>query len=168
MLSQTVMADIKTIEALCEALEDEYKARATYRKVIEVFGPVRPFVNIVEAEERHAQALLRQFERLGVRPPEDTWQARDVAPRTLIEACRGAVQAEIDNAGMYERLIAQVSDPVVRRVMRRLEEASQKRHLPAFKRCLSRARSGGAAPGSRGRERRQEGARRQSRTTSAA
>jgi nucleotide-binding universal stress UspA family protein len=43
---------------------------------------------------------------------------------------------------MYERLIAQVSDPIVRRVMRRLKEASQKRHLPAFKRCLSRTGRG--------------------------
>jgi hypothetical protein len=34
------IADAKTVEALGEALEDEYKARATYRKVIEVFGPV--------------------------------------------------------------------------------------------------------------------------------
>ena len=32
------MTDHQTIEALSEALEDEYKARATYRKVIEVFG----------------------------------------------------------------------------------------------------------------------------------
>jgi len=29
--------------ALTEALENEYKARATYRKVIETFGRVRPF-----------------------------------------------------------------------------------------------------------------------------
>jgi len=162
------MTDTKSIEALREALEDEYKARATYRKIIEVFGPVRPFVNVVEAEERHAQALLRQFDRLGIEPPKDTWPARVTAPRTLIEACKAAVQAEIDNAAMYERLIAQVSDPAVRQVMRRLEEASQKRHLPAFRRCLSRAGSGGAGSGSRGRESRQEGARRPSKTTSAA
>ncbi len=77
------MADAQTIEALREALEDEYRARATYRKVIEISGPVRPFVNIVEAEERHARALLAQFDRLGVKPPEDTWSARIAAPRTL-------------------------------------------------------------------------------------
>jgi hypothetical protein len=53
-----MIPDAKTIKALCEALDDEYKARATYRKVIEAFGPIRPFVNIVEAEDRHAKALL--------------------------------------------------------------------------------------------------------------
>ena len=41
--SKTAMTDTKSIEAPREALEDEYKARATYRKIIEVFGPVRPF-----------------------------------------------------------------------------------------------------------------------------
>ena len=52
------MVDIETITAMHDALEDEYKARATYRKVIERFGRVRPFVNIIQAEERHIEALL--------------------------------------------------------------------------------------------------------------
>lgn len=57
-LEETAMSlTPETIAALAEALDDEYKARATYAKVIERFGPVRPFVNIIKAEERHAQAL---------------------------------------------------------------------------------------------------------------
>jgi rubrerythrin len=92
------------------------------------------------------QALLAQFDRVGLAPSEDTWPSRTTAPRTLTEACEAAIQAEIDSVAMYERLIAQISDPVLRQVMRRLEEASRERHLPAFKRCLSLAvpRHGGA------------------------
>ena len=63
--------DAKPIGALRETLDDEYKARATYRKVIEAYGAVRPFVNIVEAEDRHAKALLALFDRFGVEPPSD-------------------------------------------------------------------------------------------------
>jgi len=159
------MADAKTIAALREALDDEYKARATYRKIVEVFGPVRPFANIVEAEDRHVRALMRQFDRLGLKPPVDTWPTRVTAPRSLTEACEDAVQAEIDNAAMYERLIAQTSDATVHRTMRRLAEASQQRHLPAFKRCLSRTAPGSGAGGP-GRGRRQAHVRRPSRTTS--
>jgi hypothetical protein len=49
------------LEALLgDALDDEYKAEATYAAVITRFGPVRPFINIVEAERRHAGALIRQ------------------------------------------------------------------------------------------------------------
>jgi rubrerythrin len=138
--------DEKTIKALREALDDEYRARATYRKVIEAFGPVRPFVNIVEAEDRHAKALLGLFARFGVEPPQDTWPERVTAPRTLVEACRAGVDAEIDNEAMYERLLEQISEPAVRTVMRRLQRASQERHLPAFKRCLERETSGGGRP----------------------
>jgi rubrerythrin len=130
--------DAKTMAALREALDDEYRARATYRKVIDTFGPVRPFVNIVEAEDRHAKALLRLFERFGIEPPRDTWAARARAPRSLIDACRSGVEAEIENEAMYERLLKQVSDPTVRTVLQRLQRASKERHLPAFRRCLGR------------------------------
>ena len=68
----------QTVAALTEALEDEYKARATYGKIIEAFGPIRPFINIVEAEDRHASAPLRQFDRFGLQPPKDEWTAKRV------------------------------------------------------------------------------------------
>jgi hypothetical protein len=87
----------RRVRALCEELEDEYRALATYRKVIDTFGPVRPFVNIVAAEERDASGLLELFERFGVKPPEDTWPGRVTAPRTRAESCRAGVEAEIEN-----------------------------------------------------------------------
>lgn len=135
--------DVKTIEALREALDDEYKARATYQSVIDRFGPVRPFANIIEAEERHASALLALFRHFGVEPPKDRWAGQVPAPSSLAEACQAGVEAEIENAAMYERLLAQVSDRRVRDVLTRLQEASQQRHLPAFRHCAER-RSGGA------------------------
>ncbi|MFC7049316.1 ferritin-like domain-containing protein [Emcibacter nanhaiensis] len=131
----------ETRKILEEALDDEYKARATYAKVIEKFGPVRPFINIVEAENRHAGALLRQFERLGLIPPEDQWAGNVEAPETLVEACKGGIEAEIENAEMYDRLLAAVNDPMVRNVLLRLQEASQNNHLSAFRRCLTRLSS---------------------------
>ncbi|MGQ9872388.1 hypothetical protein [Leptodesmis sp.] len=39
-------------------MADEYKARATYRLILGKFGPIRPFVNIVESEKRHAALVL--------------------------------------------------------------------------------------------------------------
>ncbi|MDZ4734712.1 MAG: DUF2202 domain-containing protein [Rhodospirillaceae bacterium] len=130
--------DTRIVEALSEALQDEYKARATYRAVIAAFGPIRPFVNIVEAEERHAAALLRQFVRLGLQPPGDEWSGRISPPASIAEACHAAIEAEIENGAMYERLLARVGDPEVRDVLLNLQDASQNRHLPAFRRCLAR------------------------------
>jgi len=70
------MLDPATIDALKEALDDEYKARATYQAVIEKFGSVRPFSNIVEAEGRHAEALIRLFRKYGLSVPKDCWAGR--------------------------------------------------------------------------------------------
>jgi hypothetical protein len=85
------------VRRLSEALEDEYKARATYWKVIEKFGPVRPFANIVEAEGRHVDALLLLFHQYGLPVPEDRWPMCVTVPDTLAEACREAVKAEEAN-----------------------------------------------------------------------
>ncbi|NQV79017.1 MAG: DUF2202 domain-containing protein [Alphaproteobacteria bacterium] len=139
-----------TLAAMREALDDEFKARATYRQVIAKFGPVRPFINIVEAEDRHAHALLDLFAGFGVAPPEDTWADRVTAPASLEDACAAAVQGEIENAAMYDRLLATVDDAAVKDVLRRLQCASQENHLPAFRRCLERQRGGGGQGRGRG------------------
>ncbi|MDR9437298.1 MAG: DUF2202 domain-containing protein [Thiohalophilus sp.] len=126
-------------EILTEAIEDEYKARATYRRVLEEFGDVRPFSNIVEAEQRHINALLVLFTEYGLRVPEDNWPDRVETPATLLAACQEGVAAEIGNATMYDRLLAASSDyPDIQSVLRNLQRASQENHLPAFQRCVER------------------------------
>jgi len=123
---------------LIAALDDEYQARATYAQVIEDFGDVRPFSNIVEAEDRHARALIRLFERYGVHVPPDTWPGR--APRygSLHEACEAGVAAEVANARLYDDLLSGTDRADIREVYENLREASQERHLPAFRRCAAR------------------------------
>ncbi|MDE2488290.1 MAG: DUF2202 domain-containing protein [Alphaproteobacteria bacterium] len=133
-------ADEATIGVLREALEDEFRARATYRRVIEAFGPVRPFVNIVDAEERHAETLLHLFSAFGVEPPTDDWSRLAAPPASLAAACQAAVQAERENVAMYERLLQRTPHPAVIAVLRNLQRASRERHLPAFQRCLERER----------------------------
>ena len=147
--------DAATVAALEEALEDEHKARATYGAVIAAFGPVRPFVNIVESEGRHAAALEDLFARHGLVAPADRWAGRVDPPSSLAAACEAAVAAEVDNAAMYERLLAAVAAPDVRAVLERLRDASRQNHLPAFRRCLARERGGGAGGAGEGRGRRQ-------------
>ncbi len=121
---------------LVEAINDEYKARATYKKVIEHYGDVRPFTNIVEAEGRHVSALLLLFEKYGVEVPEDTWDSRVEEPQNIIEACKVGVEAEIENVKMYDRLLAFTADYTdIKETFVELQHASKERHLPAFERC---------------------------------
>jgi|GEM_PF-734544 len=132
-------------QRLTDALQDEYKSRATYRKVIEKFGPVRPFVNIVEAEGRHVQALLALFEKYQIPVPEDTWPERITVPDTLKQACLNAVADEKANIAMYDQLIAASSEPDIRRVLENLQSASRDRHLPAFERNASKQGNSGTS-----------------------
>ena len=77
----------KERQGLADALDDEYKARATYAQVIADFGGVRPFVNIVEAEERHISALLGLFERYDIAVPQDRWTGSPPRFSSLSAAC---------------------------------------------------------------------------------
>jgi hypothetical protein len=128
------------IEALLEALDDEYRAWATYDQVIQDFGQVRPFINIREAEARHIEALQRLFGSYELPLPENSWPGRVVRYDSVGEACQAGVTAEIENGKMYDRLLESTNRPDILRVYRNLQDASQQRHLPAFKRCVERER----------------------------
>lgn len=125
-------------DALRAALDDEYRAWATYDQVLHDFGPVRPFSNIVGAEARHIEALHTLFERYGVPIPENPYPGDVPRYASVGEACEAAVTAEIENAELYERLLAATTHPDVRTVFLNLQAASQERHLRAFRRCAAR------------------------------
>jgi hypothetical protein len=147
-------------EVLREALDDEYRARATYRAVLDAHGEVLPFARIVESEERHIRALQRLCEHHGLEVPADRWASRVAAPGSLEAACEAAVDAERDNRTLYERLLqadAVRGHPDVQETFKRLLGASRENHLPAFERALARERVGA---GGQSRRRRHRGGRR--------
>jgi hypothetical protein len=143
------------IGALHEALEDEYRAWATYDQVIADFGDVRPFSNIREAEARHIEALRVLFARYALCMPANTWPGRVARYVNLQAACEAGVAGEIENGVLYERLLASTQRADILRVFRNLQEASQQRHLPAFQRCAERGgQTAGGGAGRRHRARR--------------
>jgi hypothetical protein len=139
--------DENEVRALHEALDDEYRAFATYDQVIHDFGSVRPFINIRAAENRHISALKRVFERYRIPVPDNPWQGKVNRYPNLATACHAGVEAEIANAALYERLLASTSRSDILHVYQSLREASQEHHLPAFRRCAERSRSPRREPG---------------------
>ncbi len=123
------------IGALDKAIQDEYKARATYAKVIEKFGPVSPFSNILNAEEQHIAALSALYDKYGIEVPRDEWEDSVPEFETLEEACQAGVQAEIENAALYDELMESTDKQDMLEVFRNLQKASKENHLPAFQRC---------------------------------
>jgi hypothetical protein len=123
------------VEALLMALEDEYKAWSVYDQVIADFGAVRPFTSIQRAEENHIAALVTLLDGYGLEVPVNQWPGNVPTFDTLAEACEAGVQAEIDNAALYDQLFSMVENPDLIRVFTALQQASQDQHLPAFERC---------------------------------
>jgi hypothetical protein len=133
--------DDREVAALRKALDDEYHAFSTYDQVVADFGEVRPFVNVRRAEARHIDALLRLFSRYGVPPPANRWSGHVKRYQRVCDACEDAVEAEIANAALYDRLMASTTRPDLLAVFANLRDASQDRHLPAFRRCVGRSHS---------------------------
>ncbi|MEJ2212111.1 MAG: hypothetical protein P8129_24200 [Anaerolineae bacterium] len=122
-------------EALSMALQDEYKAWAVYDQVIADFGAARPFTSIQKAEESHIAALVTLFERYDLEVPENEWPGDVPSFDALADACAAGVQAEIDNAALYDELFSMVDNADIIQVFTSLQQASETRHLPAFERC---------------------------------
>jgi len=127
------------IEALNTALDDEYKAHATYAKVIEDFGQVNPFANIINAEKTHIAELLEIYAKYNLEPIEDRWLGNIGSYSSIGQACQVGVEAEIANADLYDGLFSKVDNQDITAVFTSLRDASREKHLPAFQRCASKS-----------------------------
>jgi hypothetical protein len=141
-------------QAVYAALDDEQKAYATYKAIMDKFGEVRPFSNIARAELRHESRLQDILKRYGLPAVANPYlNGKKPAPKaraTLKAACEEGVAAEIENLTLYnDKLIpAAKAYPDIVTVFQRLRDASQHNHKPAFERCVAR---GGAPGGGYGR-----------------
>lgn len=128
-------ANIET-QILRIACYDEYRANAYYQKVIDTFGMVAPFSNIVQAEVRHYSGIENICQKYGVTPPINDWYEKIQIGSTLAECCQDGVDAEIANIEMYDNLLQYVVYDDIRELFYRDQAASYNNHLPAFTQCL--------------------------------
>lgn len=129
--------DLTLSDMLTFAIQDEYLARAEYEKIIQEYGPVRPFINIVKAEEMHIGYLIPLFEKYGYNVPEDSANDHVVIPQDIKTALEIGVNAEIENIAMYESFLEKDLPEDVRVVFEKLQAASEN-HLRAFNNGLRR------------------------------
>ncbi len=119
-------------EMLNYALQDEYLAQAEYQAIIDNFGDVRPFTNVVNAEQNHIDALLKLFAEYGYTIPANDTATNAIVPDSITSALSTAVEAEKANIAMYNTFLAQDNLPAdVRLVFQNLANASEG-HLNAF------------------------------------
>ncbi len=125
--------------ALEKAIDDEYKAYASYDAVLKKFGNVRPFIMIIRSEEQHISSLKALFDKYGLQIPNNNYTGNMVAPSTVTEACKLGVNAEIANANLYQdTLLPEVNKfDDIKSVFTTLMNVSKYRHLQAFQRCAN-------------------------------
>lgn len=134
--TQPSKVDEKTKQALIDSLTDERKAEATYQAIINKFGQVRPFINIIEAEKRHQLMLMPLFEKYGVEVPKNEFDPTKISvPESLIDSCKAGITAEKENAALYDKFFQFVKEEDIKEVFTYLQRASVQNHLPAFERC---------------------------------
>ena len=128
-------SDVDLEAMLVYAIEDEYLAKAEYELIMANYGEMRPFSNIVRAEEQHIRYLIELFNTHGYAIPVDTAKDHVVLPQDLKSAFETGVKAEIDNIAMYEAFLEHELPDDVRDVFEQLKAASEN-HLGAFKNNL--------------------------------
>jgi len=129
-LSQEVTA------AMGATLQDEYHAESIYLGVLADFGDQRPFANVVKAEVRHSESILRLYGNRGLVAPASQWSVGNVPHfSSVTEACAAAVSAELENVALYDTYMALDLPRDVRNVFENNRAASIERHLPAFQAC---------------------------------
>jgi hypothetical protein len=124
-------------DMLVYAIQDEYLARAEYVEIIQKYGAMRPFSNIVKAEERHIPFLIPLSERYGFKTLEENADNYVVLPQDMKTSLELGVHEEIENIAMYEVFLQEDLPADVRDVFERLMAAS-KNHLEAFRTTLKR------------------------------
>ncbi len=143
--------DISKEQAALIGLDDEYKAYATYYAVTERFGDVKPFANIINAENMHIVAISSWLTTNGYSVPENPYlngsKSIGALPDNLEELCALGVEAEIANAALYDNTLlpAAKGEADLTNIFINLRDASQFKHLPAFERC---GQGGGKGQGS--------------------
>ncbi|MBU4439519.1 MAG: hypothetical protein KJ779_08135 [Firmicutes bacterium] len=124
-------------EMLTYAIQDEYAAQAEYSGIIDTYGAVKPYRNIVTAEAKHINALIPLFGDSNLAVPVNDAKAQVVVSDFLKQSYEIGINAEIQNIEMYNRFLKENLPTEVRTVFESLMNASQS-HLAAFERAANR------------------------------
>ena len=129
--------DLSISSMLVLALEDEYKAKATYEVIISEYGTITPFRNIVNAEQTHIDLLLPLFDTYQIALPDPVDKTALLLPDSISSALALGIQAEIDNIALYEAFLQTDIPDDIRDAFEKLMGASEN-HLQAFTRAYDR------------------------------
>lgn len=121
-------------EMLQYAYEDEIMAKYEYEQLIEAFALTSPFVNIIKAETRHLDSVVKLYNLYELELADFDPSSYVVIPETVEEVYAIGVEAEIKNIAMYDVFLSQDLPEDVRNVFLALQNGSVS-HLAAFEKA---------------------------------
>ena len=123
--------DATELKAMLDVLYiDELNAKAEYEALVEAFGDQSPYTQLIVAEARHADSLLRLYDLYDLDVPTPTLKT-PVVPSTLDASYDIGVAAEVANIALYENYLDLKLPEVVEIVFTNLQRASEN-HLRIF------------------------------------
>ena len=125
------------IDMMHYAVDDEYLAQAEYRLILDTYGSIKPYSNIVLSEGNHLSLLGQLFDLYQFPFPADPSAGHVVLPNSLLEAAQIGVAAEINNIEMYRYFMTLPIEANMATVFQLLMDASMN-HLAAFERQVDR------------------------------
>jgi hypothetical protein len=135
ILSPSLSTEVQN--ALNAAIQDEYKAQAIYRRILNDFGDgTKPFSNVINAEIKHAEALANVMDSYNLSVPQNNFKVTDMPTfSTVKNACAAGAIAEVENIELYDEFLKLDLPSNVRNVFENNRRASLNNHLPAFNAC---------------------------------
>jgi hypothetical protein len=122
---------------LSQAILEAYSVLNLYRQVIDTFGNVTPFSQIVFSEQQQVRALTQTAEQYGMSVPANPGLAAAPTFKTLNAACTAGADAEWTQAALIDQLKPAIRHSDILQVFDNLQKASLKNHLPSFQTCQS-------------------------------
>lgn len=89
----------------------------------------------MSAEQKHSSSLIMLYNKYNLTIPENDWYNEVPEYESVQEACKAGVNAEIENAALYDEMMKNITHEDIIQVFNSLKNASLEKHLPAFERC---------------------------------
>jgi len=112
-------------------LADEFKARAEYQAIVDAFGLVSPYTQLIQAETRHIESLERIYTAFGFAIPTDNGKDFVVLPASIEASYQVGISAETANIALYKNVLATTLPSSLQHIFTNLEKASEN-HLATF------------------------------------
>ncbi len=126
--------------ALHQAVIDEQRARAFYRRMVEAYGSRAPFPGLLTGSEKRLDWLTTCCQRHGAPCPVDAFSHEDITSGNWLDDCLRAAHGEAQLASTHQYRLAYAGSADIAALFDKLLRQSINQRLPLLLRAVDAAR----------------------------